>query len=232
MKWPLAAGKSRISAAETLTAVTPVLVRTDHGMPDPATLRSALRRWAFNPAHRDDDMPADIRAALWWIKRVSLPLTALQDDKIVCQVLNALALKLDGTAASPDYLGRRRRVLYNILRYAVREGRLTENPLGTTEWEPSDSGVDEIDPRVVASPEQVRQLLTAVSHVGLRRGARLVGFFACLYFAMLRPSEAIALRPMTAISPYPGGAVLSCTKPRQQSASTGPTPGRGTKNAA
>ena len=55
LKWPLAAGKSRISAAETLTAVTPVLVRTDHGMPDPATLRSALRRWAINPAHRDDD---------------------------------------------------------------------------------------------------------------------------------------------------------------------------------
>jgi len=155
---------------ETLTAVTPVLVRTDHGMPDFTVLRTTLRRWAFNPPHRDDDMPADIRAALSWIKRVSLPLTALQDDKIVRQVLDMLALKLDGTAASPDYLGRRRRVLYNILKYAVREGRLTENPLDTTEWEPPDSGIDEINPRVVASPEQVRQLLTAVSHVGPRRG--------------------------------------------------------------
>ena len=38
--------------------------------------------------------------------RSSLPLTALDDDKIVRQVLDALALKLDGTAASPDYLGR------------------------------------------------------------------------------------------------------------------------------
>jgi hypothetical protein len=34
MKWPGAAGKSRISAVETLTAVTPVLVRTEHGAPD------------------------------------------------------------------------------------------------------------------------------------------------------------------------------------------------------
>jgi hypothetical protein len=107
MKWPAAAGKSRISAVETLTAITPVLVRTDQGMPDPVILRSALRRWAFNPPHRHDDMPADIRAALSWIKRVSLPLTALQDDKIVRQVLDTLALKLDGTAASPDYLGAR-----------------------------------------------------------------------------------------------------------------------------
>jgi len=125
--------------------------RSDQNRPRyarPAILRSALRRCAFNPPHRHDDMPADIRAALSWIKRVSLPLTALQDDKTVRQVLDALALKLDGTAASPDYLGRRRRILYNILKYAVREGRLTENPLDTTEWEPSDSGIDEINPRV------------------------------------------------------------------------------------
>ena len=61
MKWPAAAGKSRISAVETLMAVTPLLVRTDHGTPDPSILRSALRRWAFNPAHRDDDMPPEIR---------------------------------------------------------------------------------------------------------------------------------------------------------------------------
>lgn len=194
MKWPTAAGKSRISAVETLTAVTPVLVKTDHGMPGPAVLRSALRRWAFNPAHRDDEMPPDIRGALSWIRRNSLPITALTDDKFVRQVLDALALKLDGSVASPDYLGRRRRVLYNILKYAVREKRLTENPLDTTEWEPPDTSVEEITPRVVASPEQVRQLLAAVSYIGPRRGDRLVAFFACLYFAMLRPSEAIALR--------------------------------------
>ena len=47
---------------------------------------------------------------------------------------------------------------------------------------------------MVASPEQVRELLAAVSYVGPRRGDRLVAFFACLYFAMLRPSEAVALR--------------------------------------
>ena len=121
-------------------------------------------------------------------------MTALEDDKLVRHVLDTLALKLDGTAASPDYLGRRRRVLYNVLKYAVREKRLTENPLDSTEWEPPDTGIEEINPRLVASPEQVRQLLTAVTYVGPRRAGRLVAFFACLYFAMLRPSEAIALR--------------------------------------
>jgi integrase len=194
MKWPAAAGKSRISAVETLTAVTPVLVKSDYAIADAATLRTALRRWAFNPTHRDDAMPPGIHTVLSSIRRASLPITALEDDKLVRQVLDTLALKLDGTAASPDYLGRRRRVLYNVLKYAVREKRLTENPLDTTEWEPPDTSVEEINPRVVASPEQVRQLLAAVSYVGPRRGARLVAFFACLYFAMLRPSEALALR--------------------------------------
>jgi hypothetical protein len=33
----------------------------------------------------------------------------------------------------------------------------------------------------------------AVSYVGVRRGGCVVAFFACLYFAMLRPSETVAL---------------------------------------
>ncbi len=138
-------------------------------------------------------MPPEVRTALAWVRRSSLPLAALSDDKTLREVLDLLATKLDGTPAAPDYLDRRRRVFYNILRYAVRLGRLPDNPLDTTEWEPPDSAVEEINPRVVASAGQVRELLTAVSYVGPRRGQRLVAFFACLYFAMLRPSEASGL---------------------------------------
>jgi hypothetical protein len=78
---------------------------------------SPLRRWAFNPPHRGVTMPPDVLAALSWIRRVSLPMSYLEDDRTTRRVLDALALKLDGTSASPDYLGRRRRVLYNILKY-------------------------------------------------------------------------------------------------------------------
>jgi integrase len=212
MKWPQAAGKSRVSAVETLTAVTLVLVRSDQGMPDPAILRVALRRWAFNPTHRNDPKPVDARAALAWIRRMSLPISALLDDKVIRRVLDVLAVKLDGMPAAPDYFGRRRRVLYNILKYAVREKRLSENPLDGTDWEPSDTAVQEISPRVVASPAQVRELLTAVSYVGPRRGERLVAFFACLYFAMLRPSEAIALRYDDCVLPETGWGRLELTQ--------------------
>src|ERR1700683_2773360 len=79
MKWPTLAAKSRVSVVETLTAITPVLVRNDSSAPDSVTLRVALRRWAFNPAHRGDAMPPDVRAALSWIRRTSLPISVVQD---------------------------------------------------------------------------------------------------------------------------------------------------------
>jgi hypothetical protein len=95
MKWPTAAGKSRISIVETLTAVTPVLVKDTPGSPDPAVLRTALRQWAFIPTRGADEQPSEVRAALAWLRRNSLPVTALQDDKIVRKVLDVLARKLN-----------------------------------------------------------------------------------------------------------------------------------------
>jgi integrase len=215
MKWPAAAGKSRISIVETLTAVTPVLVRDAPSCPEPAVLRTALRHWAFNPTRNDDGQPAEVRAALAWLRRSSLPMTVLQDDKTVRKVLDVLAHRMDGSPAAADYLGRRRRVLYNILKYAVREKRLSENPLDTTEWEVPDAAVAEVNPRVVASPEQVCELLAAVSYIGPRRGDRLVAFFACLYYAMLRPSEALALSAEDCVLPTTGWGRLELhqTKP-------------------
>lgn len=212
MKWPGAAAKSRISAVETLVAVTPVLVRAGHGSPDPAVLRAALRRSAFVPPRRADPLPSETRSALSWARRSSLPLTALEDDKTLRLVLDALATKLDGTPVAPDYFGRRRRVLYNVLKYAVRQGRLSANPLDATDWEPRDLVVEEVNPRVVASPEQVRELLAAVSYVGPRRGQRLVAFFACLYFAMLRPSEAAALTADDCSLPRSGWGHLTLSR--------------------
>ena len=61
----------------------------------------------------------------------------LRDDKVVRKALDTLANKLDGTPAAPDYLGRRRRVFYNALKYAVREKRLWRIPSTqqTSDWE-------------------------------------------------------------------------------------------------
>src|SRR5206468_3980534 len=49
------------------------------------------------------------------------------------------------------------------------------------------------DRRVVASPAQARALLAGARVQGAR-GQHLEAFYGCLYYAALRPSEAVALR--------------------------------------
>ena len=109
--------------------MTPVLVKSQRGAPDAEVLRLALRKWAFNPPRRDDPRPPDVDAALRWLARASLPVSALEESSVVGRALDACARKLDGSAASAQYYRRRRRVLYAALKYAVREKRLSANSL-------------------------------------------------------------------------------------------------------
>ncbi|MEU7839126.1 site-specific integrase [Nonomuraea sp. NPDC049129] len=195
-RWSKVSGRQRISIAETLAAITPLLVRDRRGAPNPQVLRSALYQWAFNKQHRDTDKPHEIAEALVWITNASVLVADLAEYDRITTALDACARKMDGTAAAPSYYSRRRRVLFNVLRYAVFKKRLVKNPLSEElDWKAPETEVcEEIDPAVVASPEQVHELLTAVSYSGWRRGDRLVAFFACMYYAMMRPSEVTALR--------------------------------------
>jgi integrase len=71
--------------------------------------------------------------------------------------------------------------------------------------------IDEVDPRVVVTHAQARELLTAVSYVGSwdrARGRRLVAFFATMYYAGLRPAEATALREADCQLPAQGWGTL------------------------
>jgi integrase len=49
---------------------------------------------------------------------------------------------------------------------------------------------EEVDRRSVVNPQQAVALLTAVS----TKAPKLVAFFACMYYAALRPAEALHLR--------------------------------------
>lgn len=77
-----------------------------------------------------------------------------------------------------------------------------------------------IDPRVVANPRQVLELLAAVSYVGSHaraRGRRLVAFYATIYYAGCHPSEAIALRRQDYHLPDTGWGLLTFSEARPQS---------------
>jgi integrase len=75
---------------------------------------------------------------------------------------------------------------------------------------------EEVDRRVVASPAQVRELLTASTYVGRVAGPRLRAFFALLYFAGLRPSEALDVRKQDCRLPESGWGLIVLEGSRPQ----------------
>jgi len=191
-KWPHLAPISRRSVAEALTTVTIVLVRDRRGAPDPAVLRRSLFSWAFNPGTRNLTPPAETARALAWIAAASLPVTALEEAATIRIALDACAGTIAGRAAAATTQRRKRAVFHNAVSYAVELRLLDANPVDRTGWK-APAVAQTVDRRVVAGPAQVSALLAAVRGLS-DRGEHLEAFYACLYYAYLRPSEAVMLK--------------------------------------
>ncbi len=194
--WNDVAAKSRVSILETLVRVLPVVTRDLPGEPDPAVLRKALWKQLNQGQHAGPPDPDETRA-IKWLEKASRPVSALKDESVICDVLDALATNLDGSRSAPDYFSRRRRALHRALAYAIRKKRLDVNPLGKANlpdsWSPPDAPDDAVDPRSVGTPELIAAMLIACSYIGRTQGPRFVAFFGCMYYAMMRPSEVAAL---------------------------------------
>jgi integrase len=111
-------------------------------------------------------------------------------------LLDALTVKLDATPVSAKLYRRRRSAVFNTLSYAVERDLISDNPIRRVTHSVS-KAVEQVGPGVVVNPRQAEELLTCVSYSGLRdlnRGARLTAFFATMYYAAVRPAEAMALR--------------------------------------
>jgi integrase len=202
--WPRVAATTRPTHAYALTQFTvALLVGPERGRPDPKVLRSALTRWAFNTTRRDDPgTPGEVRKALIWVAGHTRPVSALADPAVLRAVLDAITVRLDGQKAAPSVVSRRRKILGTAVEYAVELRLLAENPIPALRWKPPKS-TEAIDRRRVPNPVQARTLLAAVRDQA-RSGPRLVAFFACLYFAGLRPEEAVALTRANLAIPQAG----------------------------
>ena len=188
MKWPSLAAHSRASVAEALATVTPALTQSDaRDRPDPRELRTVLYQHAFNPAH-----PAGLGSAaaqiLDWAQQASLPVGCLSEPAVLRTALEALTFRLDGSRAAANTIIRKRAVLHGALGYAAETGLLPDNPLDSFGWQVPQSSAA-LNPAVVASSAQVRALLDATA----RNWPEMTAFFGCLYYAALRPEEAVAL---------------------------------------
>ncbi|MEU7528982.1 tyrosine-type recombinase/integrase [Saccharothrix sp. NPDC042600] len=207
MKWPRAAATTRRTNAEALTTVTTAMFTTGKGKPDDKLIRSALGRWAFNTNRRDGDKPDDVKAALRWIERNTRPVTALADPEVLRPVLDALTVRLDGKPYAASVVSRRRKILSTTVEYAVERKVLAKNPIPALKWT-APRTVHAVDRRSVANPVQARTLLAAIG-TQQRSGPRLVAFFGCLYYAAMRPEEAVALARHNLSLPHEGWGELT-----------------------
>jgi hypothetical protein len=101
--------------------------------------------------------------------------------------------------AAANTIRRKRAVFHGALGYAVELGLLTVNPMGKVRWHAPGAAVA-LNPATVASPAQVRAILAQV----VRARPDLAAFSGCLYYAALRPEEAVALRRKDLIVPAHG----------------------------
>jgi integrase len=199
MKWPDLAPKSRRSVAEALTTITLASTPACAGGPGPQVRRRALFGYAFNPASATRPVPPETARALARLAAASPPLAALDDPAVIRAVLAACARTLDDRPAAAATGRRKRAVFHNALGYAVELGLLPANPVDKIQRKPAPAA-ETVDRRVVASPAQAAALLAAVRAQG-SRGEHLEAFFGCLYYAALRPSEAVALRDGDCVLP-------------------------------
>lgn len=214
-RWRMSAAKTREGMADGLAAVSLAMVKRGDGAPSDEQLRLAFR-WGVVPANAGEEPPTDLKAAYDWLTTADRAVTDLVDTDVLEDVLYRLGYKLDGTPAASDTYMRRRRALNTALEHAVVAGELLENPLQRVRRKHVGSN-DVVDRRVLVNAIQARQLLAAVSYVGSWdrcRGRRLVAFYAALYYAGLRPAEAVGLRLSDCHLPDSGWGTLTLRETR------------------
>ena len=192
MKWKGAAATYRRTIGEAMTAATLVMVG-GRGKPEDKIIRSALNGWAFNTIRRQQpEHPEQVAEVLSWIKRNSRPVKAAARQELARALHNAVTSKLDGTPLAKSVARQRRMILVNALDHAVRLGYLNENPVRGIKWQ-APKPTRAVDRRRVPNPIQARTLLAHVREAKIS-GPRLVACFGSMYFAALRPEEAVDLR--------------------------------------
>lgn len=192
---------------------------------DPAQLQLDVSpqlsgRLQVDPAEATKLGPPEIEHALRWAKENTLPTSRLNDPAKLREVLDQISLKLDGKQAAAKTVARKRAVFNNALEYALELKMLTSNRLSTVKWK-APKMARAIDKRVVIHPRQAKELLAAVEaqkvDTAPRRssGPMLKAFFACMYYAALRPEEAAMLCKPDLVLPEEGWGelLLSATAP-------------------
>ncbi|MEU0565168.1 tyrosine-type recombinase/integrase [Nonomuraea sp. NPDC005983] len=214
-RWNTSAARTRETDAYALLSLIPALVADAPRRPSAEELREVLRIHVLLPEKRRADLTTGQAAALSWLERASLPLSALGEAHVLRTALNAVSITFAGVPAGANTVRRKRAVLRHLLEHAVEQKVFSGNPLDEIKWTVP-KAVTVVDPRTVVNPVQARQLLDAVPKVGRKRGPRLRALFACIYYAALRPEEAADLRLRNCTLPESGWGLIVLERARPQ----------------
>ncbi|MGL5824928.1 MAG: tyrosine-type recombinase/integrase [Nocardioides sp.] len=200
MKWRDVSPRYRVDLARALAAATPAMYNGSlSSKPNDKMLRRVMSNYLFN-SRRRESVPEDLGAAAVWLATSTYPVSRLAEDPVLVRSLFVTATsRLDGTPAAPDTVRKHKMILNSVLDYAVELRLLPTNPgrgikLTTTK------ASTEVDLRCVINHAQARRLLKAVGEIPTN-GPRLVAFFGLLYYAGLRPEEALVLRNRNIVLP-------------------------------
>jgi integrase len=198
-RWEELKPGSRRNLVADLVEICTHAVRGERGRPHSTVLTPALRR-SLNIKTRGFALPPEQEAAVAWVRRQSRDVRDLEDPTTFRALVAALDKKQDRTRAAPDTIRLRRTTLNNFVERAQEKDLLESNPFRAVKIRKNKTALREVDTRAVVNPIQARTLLLAVRAIS----PRLVAFFALMYFAGLRPEEAVNVRKANLSLPEEG----------------------------
>jgi integrase len=146
--------------------------------------------WAFNNKRRAAGVPAGLAAAIAWIERSTVPLA--DSATPTSSVASSTSSPASKTASpQPRLSPRKRAVLIQPAGLRVNKKHFPVNPAGDGPLE-IPKVAEAVDRRRVVNLRQAQALLEALAAQG-PMGRHLEAFFGCIYYAGLRPSEAVML---------------------------------------
>jgi integrase len=207
-QWPEWQPRTRTSAIEALTRFIP-LVTASRADPAPNDVRSYLTTTLVPGADVNADDPHE-----QWLDRSMCTLTALNRE-VLATVDTALGVGVAGKPLSPATAGRYRKVARACVRRAVELDILDRDP-----WPPAPKGRRHrratrirkaVDVRMLPDPTTMRRALDSI--VTHQPGSRKYkAMTAVAYYAGLRPSEVVMLRPKALTLPASGWGRIDVTE--------------------
>ena len=216
--WPDSAPNTRRRYVDTLAVPVAAFVTSTKDAPKEADLRRVLTTCLLPPNQRDRVLTPEEAKTAKWIESTSRPVRELASKVEAANLLRSLARNLGDKPAAAWTTRTRRGSLHHLLTYAVDAEELTVNPVTGLKTSVQ-RGNSEVDPRSVVNPKQARQLLSALTYAGTKRGQfdYLYGFFATMYYAGLRPCEVNRLREVDCKLPEAGWGELVLEKSASRS---------------